>query len=206
MATIVDPRMIDGVKTLRLNDARVAYLSAYQSQITFLESISLQATELNVSTNITGNILFTSEINNSNNINSAGGNFNNLIVNTIQNSNLLTTNLTATNNTTLGNLSVTGDVITDFKVITADNDYTFSDADKSKVIHFDTTTTPEISAIFPDSLSDGFNVGLINAGIGVMYLSGENIINAPGISNSQIYTGIFVYKVNGALFGVGSFE
>lgn len=212
MATTIDPRMISELKILRINDARFAFLSAFQSQITFLSSINLQSVDLNVSNNFTTNQIFADDISNSGTIstNSFSSNFlttDVLDANNITNAdNITTANLDVTNDTTLTNLTATGNVVSNFAILTADNDYVFSDSDNSKVIHFDTTTTPEISAIFPNSLSEGFNVGLVNAGIGVIYLSGEDVINAPGSINSEIFTGVFVYKVNGNLFGIGSLE
>lgn len=208
MATTIDPRMISGDKTLRIDDARFAYLSAYQSQITFLSSINLVTGELDVQGNINNNgTLFSDSINNTNDINSDTGSFNSLTTNSLlNNNNITTTDITVTDNTTLVNLTATGNITTNFTIITADSNYTFSDADKSKVIHFDTTTTIEVSAIFPSTLSDGFNVGVINAGIGVIYLSGEDTINSVGDINSEIYTGFFVYKVNGGLFSIGNLE
>jgi len=212
MATRIDPRMISNLKPLFANDARFLNLSAFQSQITFLSGINfvlsnLNTTTLDVNTTLNTDQINSNNITNTDNLNSNTGSINILNTSSIANSNLITTNnFIATNNTSLVNLTATGNITTNFFVITANNNYTFSDADNSKVIHFDTTTTPEISAIFPNTLSNGFNVGLINAGIGVIYLSGQDVINAPGNINSEIYTGMFIYKVNDDLFGVGNLE
>jgi hypothetical protein len=207
MATTIDPRMISGDKTLRLPDARFTYLSAFQSQISFLSSINFKANNIDATGNLNADQINSNNINNTGNLNTDTGTINSLNTGNISNSNLVTTtDISIGNNTTLVNLTATGNVVTDFTILSTDTDYVFSDADKSKVIHFDTTTTTEISAIFPNTLSDGFNVGLINAGIGVIYLSGEDVINAPGSINSEIYTGVFIYKASGSLFGVGSLE
>jgi hypothetical protein len=229
MATIVDPRMINSLKPLRINDARFTYLSAYSSAFYFLSSDSIQTISLETNDLLTtiatilcavnvselysndivnnGNITNNGDIINGGSFTTINGTIESLITNNIQNNfDITTNNLAVANDTITDNLTATGNIVTDFSIITADNDYIFSDNDKSKVIHFDTTATIEISAIFPNTLSDGFNVGVINAGSGVIYLSGEQIINAPGLINSEIYTGFFVYKVNGSLFGIGSLE
>jgi hypothetical protein len=207
MATTIDPRMISGDKSLQLPDARFAFLSAFQSQISFLSSVNFTTNNIDVGNNLNVDLINSNNINNAGNISTDTGTINSLNTNNIDNSNLITTtDISIGNNTTLVNLTATGNVVTNFTVLSTDTDYVFSDADKSKVVHFDTTTTTEISAIFPNTLSDGFNVGVINAGIGAIYLSGEDVINAPGSINSEIYTGVFIYKVNGSLFGVGSLE
>jgi hypothetical protein len=229
MATIVDPRMINSLKPLRIDDARFAYLSANNSEIVSLSSENILTANSQIGDLLTSfvqvlctttvNELYSDSIVNNGNITNNGdiinggsfttinGTIESLITNNIQNNfDITTNNLAVANDTITDNLTATGNIVTNFSIITADNDYIFSDNDKSKVIHFDTTATIEISAIFPNTLSNGFNVGVINAGSGVIYLSGEQIINAPGLINSEIYTGFFVYKVNGSLFGIGSLE
>lgn len=207
MATKVDPRMINAFKTLIINDGRFLALSAFQSQITFLSAIDINTISLNVVGNTTFNEINSNTINNTGPINTDTVLTNNITVSNTLNSGIINTaDLNVSDNTILNNLIATGEVVTNFSIITADNDYVFSDADNSKVIHFDTTTTPEVSAIFPSNLSEGFNVGVVNAGIGVIYLSGEDVINSAGNINSEIYTGFFVYKVNGELFSVGNLE
>ena len=106
------------------------------------------------------------------------------------------------NNATINTL------VTNFTATTlAVSSYTFTDADNSKVFHIDTTTQPEVTAIF-NVVSDGFNIGIINAGTGVIYLSSNftPTILAPNAFNSVQYSGMFIYKINNQLFGVGVFE
>lgn len=119
----------------------------------------------------------------------------------------IVTNLTATN-TRFTNLSVSTPVIANYDVTTVTSSKTFSNADNSKVFHFNTTST-SLCAIFPtSSLSNGFNVGIVNVGTGTVYLSSDlsPTINAPGTQNSTPYSGMFIYEIGNALYGVGTFD
>jgi hypothetical protein len=111
-----------------------------------------------------------------------------------------------TNNIVCTNLTATNDVVTNFIVTTADSSIIFSEDYNSKIIHLDTTTTPEITASFPTSLPNGFNVSLVNAGTGIIYLSSDDVINSAGQFNSIQYTGMLIYKTNNKFFGIGVFE
>jgi len=127
------------------------------------------------------------------------------------NSQILTAvNLTATNinavNTQTFNLTAYGNVVTDIVVLSSITDIVFDNSYKSKIIHLDTSITPSISASFPNSLLNGFNVCIINAGTGIIYLSAQSTLNAPGVFNTVPYSGMFIYKVNNQFFGIGAFE
>lgn len=134
----------------------------------------------------------------------------NVISNTLSAYNSTLVNVTAENvlvNTlTSTNLVVTNNVTTNFLVSTINTDYTFSDSDNSKIFHFDTTTTPVISALFPGNISNGFNVALVNTGVGAIYLSAGIELNAPGLFNTIQNTGVLIYKHNNNFYGIGVFE
>lgn len=78
---------------------------------------------------------------------------------------------------------------------------TFTDTDTNKVFHFD-TTTESLCAIFPDSLSNGFNVALMNVGTNTIVLS-SNSLKAYGNIVTAQYGGAFVYKKDTDFFAVG---
>jgi hypothetical protein len=121
--------------------------------------------------------------------------------------NINTSTLSSTN-TTISGLNVLGNVETNFFIeseITTSS-YTFSDSDKSKVFHFNTTTTPIITAIFPSDISNGFNISIINTGIGVIYLSADLPFNATSQYNTIQHTGVLVYKYNNQYHGIGVLE
>jgi hypothetical protein len=108
--------------------------------------------------------------------------------------------------TVVGNISATGIIsasATNIKVNVV-NDSTnriFTDNDNNKVIHIDTTTT-SLCAIFPSSLSSGFNVAIMNTGTNNLVLSAAQL-NSAGTTISTRYGGAFVYKDSTSLFAVG---
>jgi len=118
---------------------------------------------------------------------------------TINSTDILTQNLTATN-------AIIDTVITDFTVQNKTTDYTFTEADNSKVFHFDTTTTPSITATFPNTLPNGFNAGIINIGTGTIFVDSDPTLKAFSTENSTQNTGMFIYKTNNEFFGIGVFE
>ena len=77
----------------------------------------------------------------------------------------------------------------------------FTDADNNRVVHIDTTTAP-LCAIFPSSLSNGFNVAIMNTGTNNLVLSAAQL-NSAGTLITTRYGGAFVYKDSGSLFAVG---
>jgi hypothetical protein len=133
--------------------------------------------------------------------------------------NLLTQKLTADNafiknislqQVTANDVFFQGTVITNFTATNiALSSYIFTNSDNSKVFHFDTTTQPVITAIFQNNnINNGFNVGIVNTGTGLIVLSSNFVptINATNTFNSVQHSGIFVYKINNQLFGIGVFE
>lgn len=116
------------------------------------------------------------------------------------------TNYLSTSNVQVSALSVSTPVIANYDVITVTSSRTFTNADNSKVFHFNTSSS-SLCAIFPSaSLSNGFNVGIVNVGTGTVVLSSDVTINAPGTQNSTPYSGMFIYEVNNTFFGVGVFD
>lgn len=77
----------------------------------------------------------------------------------------------------------------------------FTDSDNNRVVHINTTTNP-LSAIFPNSLSDGFNVAIMNTGTNNLILSATQL-NSLGTIIAVRFGGVFVYKDSGNLFAVG---
>ena len=77
----------------------------------------------------------------------------------------------------------------------------FTDADNNRVVHIDTTTAP-LCAIFPSSLSNGFNVAIMNTGTNNLELSAAQL-NSAGTLITTRYGGAFVYKDSNNLFAVG---
>lgn len=86
--------------------------------------------------------------------------------------------------------------------------FTLTNNDSNKIIHCDTTTTPYITAIFPDSLNNGFNVNLFNTGTGTIVVSSTQspAAFAAGTENNTQYSGMTIYKHNSQLFGMGVFD
>jgi hypothetical protein len=81
------------------------------------------------------------------------------------------------------------------------NTKTFDAGDTNRIFHFN-TTSQILSAIFPLSLPDGFNVALMNTGTNNLRLSAVQL-NSMGTTVFVQYGGAFVYKDNGQLFAVG---
>ena len=108
--------------------------------------------------------------------------------------------------TVVGDISATG-VITasgsnvNINVITVNNSRVFTDADNNKVVHLDTTTA-SLCAIFPSTLSSGFNVAIMNIGVNSLVLSGAQL-NSAGTTIITKFGGAFVYKDSASLFAVG---
>jgi len=129
-----------------------------------------------------------------------------LTANNITNTNLTTINLTS-QNISVDTLDINSNVVSNFLVQSEiTTDYTFSDTDKSKIFHFNTTITPLITAMFPGDLSNGFNVSIINTGIGAINLSAGLPFNAISEFNTTQHTGVLIYKYNNQFYGIGVFE
>jgi methyl-accepting chemotaxis protein len=78
---------------------------------------------------------------------------------------------------------------------------TFTDDDNNKVVHLNTTSCP-LCAIFPNNLSSGFNVAIMNIGTNNLILSAADLKSAGTIIITQ-YGGAFVYKELNDIFAVG---
>lgn len=92
---------------------------------------------------------------------------------------------------------------------------TFIDSDSSKAFHFDTGVNGPITAIFPSSLLDGFNVTILNTdgsigqgGSDTIQLSSNVSINTinGSLTNSTTNTGMLIYKYDNQFYGVGTFD
>jgi hypothetical protein len=193
-ANILDPRMIDATKPLSC--LSVDTPSLVTNNATINNSLFTNAVTANLIT-----------------INSS------LLANTVTTPILSTINLTTNNistnqgtiaQATITNAAFTGEVTTKVILSTiALSSYTFTDTDNSKIFHFDTNTQPQITATFlSGNITEGFNVSIINTGTGLITLSSDftPIINATNPFNSVRYSGMYIYRSNNQLFGVGVFE
>lgn len=179
-ASILDPRMIDPSKPLQIS----------QTNITSLTSTLITTPSGNSDTwNAVSTIV---------RANSSSWEESAEVLPTV-------TNYLSTSNVQVSALTVSTPVIANYDVITVTSSRTFTNADNSKVFHFNTTSS-SLCAIFPSILPNGFNVGIVNVGTGTVVLSSDVTINAPGTQNSTPYSGMFIYEVNNTLFGVGVFD
>jgi hypothetical protein len=87
-------------------------------------------------------------------------------------------------------------------VITVSGTRVFTDTDSNKAIHFNTTST-SVCAVFPLSLTNGFNVAIMNTGINSVVLSSNIPLKATGTTIIDQYGGAFIYKQNDDIFAVG---
>ena len=86
-------------------------------------------------------------------------------------------------------------------VVTSNDHIFFNDSYNNKVVHFD-TISKSLCAVFPEELSPGFNVALMNTGTNDLVLSAIQI-NSIGTTITTRYGGAFVYKESNSLFAVG---
>jgi len=99
------------------------------------------------------------------------------------------------------NITVTNTFDTRVRITNLTTSKTFLNTDTCNVFHFD-TTTQTLSAIFPFSLPNGFNVAIMNTGTNNLILSASQL-NSIGTIIGATYGGAFVYKDNNQLFAVG---
>jgi hypothetical protein len=124
--------------------------------------------------------------------------------------NFQTTNLAVqalTANTIKSNYNVAENVTYAVKI--------FTNEDSSKAFHFNTGFIGPIEANFPSELSNGFNVTILNVD-GSEFKSGSDTITlvaTPPVNtingsqtNSTTNTGMLIYKYDGQLYGVGTFD
>jgi hypothetical protein len=138
-------------------------------------------------------------------------NINRLVASSVDTNNLTTTNanvsvITAANANI--NTLTAREVISDVNVTNITTTKTFSySADNSKIFNFN-TASGSISAIFPGILPNGFNVGITNIGTNTVYISSTQVNNlcATSNKNSTQFSGIYIYKTNNALYGIGKFN
>jgi len=119
-----------------------------------------------------------------------------LVTNTLSSISLVTNSITA------------NEVITNITPATISSNKTFAyPADNSKIFNFN-TSSGILSAIFPSSLPNGFNVGITNTGTNSVYVSSTQVNNlcATSNKNSTQFSGIYIYKTNNLLYGIGRFS
>lgn len=78
---------------------------------------------------------------------------------------------------------------------------TFTNNDTNKVYHFNTTSN-SLCAIIPNSLSNGFNVAIMNVGTNNLQISAANL-NSVGTTIIDQFGGAYIYKQNNTIFAVG---
>ena len=176
-ANILDPRMIDPTKPLSCSEIKATTFTVQNTLVTNLTSTAIKTSSL-TSINITATAA---------NINQS-----------------------SIDQAFIKDGTFTGTVVTNFTAQAIDSSiYYFTNSDNSKVYHFDTDTQPSMTAVFlSGNIASGFNVGILNTGLGVIYLSSDfsPTINAANTFNSVRYSGMYIYRVNNQLFGVGVFE
>lgn len=119
-------------------------------------------------------------------------------------------NVTGTNSHMSGMMTaasgVIGNLVQNQHVVEKNTTFTLTNIEhNSKIIHCD-TMSGSLSVICGDSLTDGFNVGLMNLGTNYIYLSSSRspMFAAIGNRNNEIYTSVFVYKHNNNFYAVGT--
>jgi hypothetical protein len=108
--------------------------------------------------------------------------------------------------TVSGNISASGNIAAQSSTIPVTvtdiiTDKTFSNVDTNKVFHF--SNSSPLTAIFPNTLSDGFSVAIMNTGTSTLHLSTNNTYKAIGDVITDQYAGAYVYKANSEIFAVG---
>lgn len=102
----------------------------------------------------------------------------------------------------LGNISAQSSTVP-VSVIDLTTNKTFLNSDTNKIFHFNNSIP--LSAIFPNSLLDGFNVALMNTGTSTLHLSTNSNYRSIGNVLKTQYAGAYVYKANSQIFAVGGF-
>ena len=113
-------------------------------------------------------------------------------------------NITAAGNITTSGLIAAAGSIVPVSVYTLSADKIFTDVDTNKVFHFNTNATI-LNAIFSPTLSNGFNVALMNVGTNSLVLSTNPSAPLRARSNTvaDLYGGAFVYKDSNSFYAAG---
>lgn len=100
------------------------------------------------------------------------------------------------------------EVVSDTNIIniTANKVFNYS-TDNSKIFNFN-TVLGNLSAIFPSTLPNGFNIGITNTGTNTIFVSSTQVNNLCAFSNrnSTRFSGIYIYKADNTLYGIGRFN
>lgn len=110
----------------------------------------------------------------------------------------------AGNITTSGVIAAAGSIVP-VNVYTLSTDKIFTDLDTNKVFHFNTDASI-LSAVFSPTLTNGFNVALMNVGTNSLVLSTNPSVPLKAMSNTVIdlYGGVFVYRDSDNFYAAGS--
>ena len=165
---------------------------------------TLTATGINTNT-LTANSV------NTNTLTATTANVSTLTANSVNINTLTAVTVTITTLTSVNaniNSLTAREIISDVNIgnITTTKTFSYS-ADNSKIFNFN-TTSGSISAIFPGTLPNGFNVGITNIGTNTVYISSTQVNNlcATSNKNSTQFSGIYIYKTNNSLYGIGRFN
>jgi len=127
------------------------------------------------------------------------------VTNYLSTNNVLISAATISENISSRRAVIAAQSIIPLTVVTTSIDRLFTITDTNKVFHFDTTAGP-LTASFPRSIAQGFNVGIMNVGTNYLHLSSNNAqINALGDKLVEQFAGAYVYRFNSDIYAVGGF-
>jgi archaellum component FlaF (FlaF/FlaG flagellin family) len=73
----------------------------------------------------------------------------------------------------------------------------------NKILHFETPFFDELVVTIPQSVSNGFNVAIMNTGPGTLRLAATALLSTGTVITTQ-YGGAYVYKDNNMMYAVGN--
>jgi hypothetical protein len=162
--------------SLSSRDIIVENLSAYDSDISNANISNLFSTEI-ISNSLSSN---------------------NIEVNTLNVNETL-----SGSNVIVRNISIQDSSVSPVSVIDATDSIVFADSDNSKIFNFDTSSN-SLSAIFPATLKNGFNVVIMNVGTNYLYLSAPNSnYKSSGKTLYEIYDSAYVFVNNQNIYAIG---
>ena len=174
-----------------------------------LTANTVNITNTLTATSINTNILTANSVN-TNTLTATTANVSTLTANSVNINTLTAVTVTITTLTSVNaniNSLTAREIISDVNIgnITTTKTFSYS-ADNSKIFNFN-TTSGSIS-IFPGTLPNGFNVGITNIGTNTVYISSTQVNNlcATSNKNSTQFSGIYIYKTNNSLYGIGRFS
>lgn len=89
------------------------------------------------------------------------------------------------------------------RVYEYNNNVLFTNLHHGKAHHFNTPLSGSLTVTIPLSVMDGFNITLMNTGLGTLILDSPYLLST-GTEIETRYSGAFVYKDNGIIYAVGN--